>query len=160
MSLGFGGIAVRNVNNTTRFLLIRIYGTVRDLGIREFQTLNCFTELQGDEIEQDACSGVYSACQAKKWHKWTFMYNCSGRGNMKWLTRDLTKEFLLTASPPPPHPINTAKLHNLRGPSNQGNLGKLYIIKAYGSQNLKIFRTLTDSKCLILSVKVELGQLA
>ena len=88
------------------------------------------------------------------------MYNCSGRGNIKWLTRDLTKEFLLTA-PPPRRTQSTLLSYTIYGgPQIQGNLGKLYIIKAYGSQNLRIFRTLADSKCLILGVKVELGQLA
>ena len=52
------------------------------------------------QVKQEACSGVHSACQAEKWHKWTFIYNCSGRGNMKWLTRDLIKKFPLTAAPP------------------------------------------------------------
>ena len=79
---------------------------------------------------------------------------------MKWLTRDLTKEFLLTP-PPPPAPNPTLLSYTFYGgPQIQGNLGKLYIIKAYGSLNLKIFRTLADSKCLIFSVKVKLGQLA
>ena len=78
---------------------------------------------------------------------------------MKWLTIDLTKEFLLT--PPPPRIQSTLLSYTFYGgPQIQGNLGKLYIIKAYGSLNLKIFRTLADSKCFILSVKVELGQLA
>ena len=76
---------------------------------------------------------------------------------MKWLTRDLTKEFLLIA--PPPRTQSTLLIYTIYGgPQNQG---KLYGMKAYyGSLNLKIFRTLADSKCLILSVKFELGQLA
>ena len=69
---------------------------------------------------------------------------------MKWLT-----------PPPPPRTQSTLLSYTIYGgPQIQGNLATLYIIKAYGSQNLKIFRTLADSKSLILSVKVELGQLA
>ena len=36
--------------------------------------------------------------------------------NMKWLTRDLAKEFLLRCSPP----LNTIKLQNLQQPRNSG----------------------------------------
>lgn len=45
--------------------------------------MNC----EAISFKQDACSGVRSACQGENAHKWTFVYNCSGKSkHEKWLS--------------------------------------------------------------------------
>ena len=56
---------------------------------------------------------------------------------MKWLTRDLARELLLRFPPPPPQ-LRLLSCRTYSSPEIQGNLAKLYIIKACSLQNLKI----------------------
>ena len=94
--------------------------------------MTCCNTLQVEQqtrFKQDACLGVTPPAKQKMGTSEHLCIIAQVRKNMKWLTRDLAKEFLLRF--PPPLPLTLLRTYS--GPKIQGNLGKLYIIKAYGS---------------------------